>query len=111
MKAGAFARRNLGVSIVELLTALARHDEELAVEGQKAVDAKLAELEAMKAKAAQLDRELERAAHEREEYRKLYELTSLELERVRRHLFGKKSERISEGQLAMSFDAVSAPFS
>ena len=46
---------------------------------------------------ARLTKSEERAAkmeHERDEYRKLYELVSLELERTRRHLFAKAPEKI-----------------
>lgn len=46
---------------------------------------------------------LEEAEHERNEYRKLYELVHLELERMRRHLFGKKSERVADEQLPLAF--------
>jgi transposase len=93
------------VSVVELLIQLAQHDKELAGD-LEAVEAKEAELEAMQAKAVELQKQLERAAHEREEYRKLYELTTMELERLRRHLFGRKSERVSKEQL--SFDELTA---
>lgn len=34
------------------------------------------------------------ARHERDEYKKLYELISLELERTRRHMFGRKAEAV-----------------
>ncbi|MDJ0766651.1 MAG: IS66 family transposase [Myxococcota bacterium] len=46
---------------------------------------------------------LEKAEHERNEYKKLYDLVFLELERMRRHLFGKKSERVADEQLPLSF--------
>lgn len=45
----------------------------------------------------------ERAAHERDEYKKLYELVSLELERTRRHLFGKKAETVDPAQTQLAF--------
>jgi len=90
------------VSIVELLTQLAQHDKQLAEAGRHVVEAQSAELEAARARAAELEKKFERAAHEREEYRKLYELATLELERLRRHLFGRKSERVPEGQLSFA---------
>jgi transposase len=90
------------VSIVELLTQLAQHDKELADAGRDAIEAQSAELEAVRTRAAELEKKFARAAHEREEYRKLYELATLELERLRRHLFGRKSERVPEGQLAFT---------
>lgn len=96
------------MSLVELLTQLSQHDKELAEEGRQAVEAHSAELEALQTKAAELEKKFDRASHEREEYRKLYELATLELERLRRHLFGKKSERMPEGQL--SFDALASVF-
>ena len=52
---------------------------------------------------ATLNVALEKAEHERNEYRKLYELVYLELERMRRHLFGKKSERVADEQLPLEF--------
>ncbi|WP_437314734.1 hypothetical protein [Sorangium sp. So ce385] len=49
---------------------------------------------------------LARAAHERDEYRKLYELASIELERLRRHIFGQKAEHVDPGQMQLAFDAI-----
>lgn len=40
---------------------------------------------------------------ERDEYRKAYELAQLELERLRRGLFGRKSERVDAAQVALAF--------
>ncbi len=54
-------------------------------------------------KIESLSTALEKAEHERNEYRKLYELVHLELERMRRHLFGKKSERVADEQLPLKF--------
>ena len=45
----------------------------------------------------------QKSEHERNEYRKLYELVLLELERLRRQLFGKKSERVADEQLTLQF--------
>ena len=47
--------------------------------------------------------EADRASHERDEYKKLYELVSLELERTRRHLFGKKAETVDPAQTQLAF--------
>jgi transposase len=48
--------------------------------------------------------ERERAARERDEYRKLYELVMLELERVKRHLRAQnKSEKVDAQQVQIAF--------
>lgn len=52
--------------------------------------------------------ERDRATHERDEYKKLYELVSLELERTRRHLFGKKAESVDPSQTQLAFLLASA---
>jgi transposase len=44
--------------------------------------------------------------HERDEYRKLYELASIELERLRRHIFGRKAEQVDPAQTQLAFQAV-----
>jgi transposase len=51
-------------------------------------------------------RERDEFRHERDEYRKLYELCSIELERLRRHIFGQKAERVDPGQMQLALDAV-----
>jgi transposase len=62
-----------------------------------AVDARIRELEA----------KLARATHERDEYRKLYELVMLELERVKRHLRAQnKSEKVDAAQVQLAFAEV-----
>ena len=53
-----------------------------------------------------LAKQLERMTHERDEYRKLYELTHIELERTRRHIFGQKAERVNPAQMQLALDAV-----
>lgn len=53
-----------------------------------------------------LEKRLARVAHERDEYRKLYELCSIELERLRRHIFGQKAERVDPAQMQLALDAV-----
>lgn len=60
----------------------------------------------MEAQVADLDKQLARAQHERDEYRKLYELTSMELDRTRRHIFGQKAERVDPAQTQLAIDAV-----
>lgn len=62
-----------------------------------------ATIEQLKKKLNSTEKKLEKSEHERNEYRKLYELVHLELERIRRHLFGKKSERVADEQMALSF--------
>jgi transposase len=57
-------------------------------------------------RVADLEKQLMRIAHEREEYRKLYELTHIELERTRRHMFGQKAERVDPAQMQLALDAV-----
>lgn len=59
--------------------------------------------------AAERDRErAERATaeHEREQYRKLQELTLFELERLRRHLFGQRAERVDPKQTQLVFEVL-----
>ncbi|HEY6326784.1 MAG TPA: IS66 family transposase [Candidatus Cybelea sp.] len=74
-------------------------------------DARVQELEARLAEfSAALGRERaarERATHERDEYRKLFELVALELERVKRHLRAQnKSERVDANQVQLAFAEV-----
>jgi transposase len=45
----------------------------------------------------------DRSNHERDEYKKLYELALLELERTRRHLFGRKAEAVDAAQTQLAF--------
>jgi len=55
----------------------------------------------------ELDHKLARVTHERDEYRKLYELVLMELERVRRHLRAQnKSERVDPAQIQLAFSEV-----
>jgi transposase len=59
--------------------------------------------------AAERDRERkdrETAEHEREQYRKLQELTVFELERLRRHLFGRRAEHVDPKQMQLVFEAL-----
>jgi transposase len=64
-------------------------------------DARIRELEE---KLARVSQERDRLARERDEYRKLYELVMLELERVRRHLRAQnKSERVDAAQVQLAF--------
>jgi len=66
-----------------------------------------ATIEQLKDKLEKTEQKLEKSEHERNEYRKLYELVHLELERIRRHLFGKKSERVVDEQMTLSFLQIS----
>ncbi len=55
----------------------------------------------------ELEEKLARVIHERDEYRKLYELVLMELERVRRHLRAQnKSERVDPAQIQLAFSEV-----
>jgi len=59
------------------------------------------------ARIAELEAKLARTSHERDEYRKLYELVLLELERVKRHLRAQnKSERVDAQQVQLAFREV-----
>ena len=51
-------------------------------------------------------KERDRAAHERNEYKKLYELASIELDRLRRHVFGQRAEHVDPAQMQLAFEAV-----
>jgi transposase len=75
-----------------------------------------ARVEAMEGRVARAEQERARAEHERmraeqerNEYKKLYELVSLELERTRRHLFGKKAETVDTTQTQLALFQASAP--
>jgi len=48
----------------------------------------------------------ERAEHERSEFKKLYLLVTLELERLKRQLFGKKAETVDPAQVQLAFGPV-----
>jgi len=48
----------------------------------------------------------ERAEHERNEFKKLYLLVTLELERLKRQLFGKKAETVDLAQIQLAFGPV-----
>lgn len=55
---------------------------------------------------AQTRQELERAQHHLREYQKLQDLTVMELERWRRHLFGHKAERLDADQRQLVFEVL-----
>jgi len=61
---------------------------------------------AMERRIPELEKQLGCALQERDEYRKLYELTHLELERTRRYIFGQKAERVDPAQMQLALDAV-----
>ena len=77
-------------------------------------DATRSEIEARyEARLAALTRErdelkarAERAEHERNEFRKLYALVLLELERMKRQLFGRKAETVDPAQVQLAFGPV-----
>ena len=58
------------------------------------------------AEQARLQKALALAEHHIEEYRKLHDLTVMELERLRRHVFGRKSERVDPNQRQLIFDVL-----
>jgi len=74
------------------------------------LQAKVAALESRLAGASceqdNLRHERDKLHHERDEYRKLYELASIELERLRRHIFGRKAEQVDPAQTQLAFQAV-----
>jgi transposase len=73
--------------------------EKLAVDAERAVQ----ERDHVAQERERVSQERDRASHERDEYKKLYELVSLELERTRRHLFGKKAETVDPSQTQLAF--------
>lgn len=89
------------MSIVELLTELTKREQTLE-DKDRALAEQSAHIAELDTKADELKKKLARAAHEREEYRKLYELTVLELERLRNRIFSKSSERVPDSQLPLA---------
>jgi transposase len=65
-----------------------------------------AKVTALEGRLAGTTRERDKLRHERDEYRKLYELASIELERLRRHIFGRKAEHVDPAQTQLAFKAV-----
>jgi transposase len=61
---------------------------------------------ALEKRLSRIADEREKYRHERDEYRKLYELASMELERLRRHVFGQKAERVDAAQMHHALDKV-----
>ena len=55
------------------------------------------------ARIRDLEHEVAHLKDEMENYRKLYELATLELERLRRNLFGQKAEHVDANQLQLAF--------
>lgn len=74
-----------------------------AARGEQEMQSRVAALEA---ELEKLRSERDRAEHEREQYRKLYSLVSLELERLKRQLFGKKAEAVDATQVQLAFGPV-----
>jgi transposase len=56
----------------------------------------------------ELKARVEQAEHERNEFRKLYLLVTLELERLKRQLFGQKAETVDPAQIQLAFGPVLA---
>ena len=65
-----------------------------------------AELAAAKRERDEFRARAERAEHERNEFKKLYELVLLELERLKRQLFGQKAETVDPDQVQLAFAPV-----
>jgi len=65
-----------------------------------------AELVAAKRERDEFRARAERAEHERNEFKKLYELVLLELERLKRQLFGQKAETVDPDQVQLAFTPV-----
>lgn len=65
-----------------------------------------AKVVALEKRLAGASRERDKYRHERDEYRKLYELASIELERFRRHVYGRKAEQVDPAQTQLAFTAV-----
>jgi len=64
------------------------------------------QLAAVGAERDALRQRAERAEHERNEFKKLYELVLLELERLKRQLFGQKAETVDPNQVQLAFAPV-----
>jgi transposase len=73
---------------------------------QSRIAALEAELASVRRAHDQQAQALERAEHEREQYRKLYNLVLFELERLKRQLFGKKAETVDPNQVQLVFGPV-----
>jgi transposase len=65
-----------------------------------------ARLAALTRERDELKARAERAEHERNEFRKLYDLVLLELERMKRQLFGQKAETVDPAQVQLAFGPV-----
>lgn len=77
----------------------ARLREMVEAEYEARLAALVRERDQMKARA-------ERAEHERNEFKKLYSLVLLELERMKRQLFGQKAESVDPAQVQLAFGPV-----
>lgn len=65
-----------------------------------------ARLAALAKERDELRARAERAEHERNEFKKLYLLVTLELERLKRQLFGQKAETVDPAQVQLAFAPV-----
>jgi len=66
----------------------------------------LASIDAALEELSRVRRERDQVAHERDEYKKAYEIALLSLERLRRQLFGQKADKVDASQLALAFAEV-----
>ncbi len=69
---------------------------------QEQIDHLEAQVNVLHATLEQQQERADRLSLERDEYKKIYELVTLELERLRRHLFGRKAEYVDPGQLQLA---------
>ncbi len=69
-------------------------------------EAQLAASAALARERDELRMRAERAEHERNEFRKLYTLVLLELQRMKRQLFGQKAETVDPAQVQLAFGPV-----
>jgi transposase len=66
----------------------------------------LASIDAALEELSRVRKERDAVAHERDEYKKAYEIALLSLERLRRQLFGQKADKVDASQLALAFAEV-----
>ena len=65
-----------------------------------------ARLAALALERDELKARAERAEHDRDQFKKLYLLVALELERLKRQLFGQKAEAVDPAQVQLAFAPV-----
>ena len=64
------------------------------------------DLGALRDAVAELHTTVAQVTEQRDSYKKAYELAMLELERLRRNLFGKKAEKVDPAQIALVFEPI-----